>query len=195
MCFNCILHINPAFCWFHALHFGALSLLKCAYIWVSFIHICEYTWSQPFLYLSGLQIFIFTDNTSMSVLVHGFLLIFSYAQVQEFLMAIPRSVFLSYSSYISSTLLTIPQTACQNGCFILPLAMYKNHFPHILSNTWYHQTLFFNSLMDENGISFQFEFPWLLRRLSILVDYVDILLCELVLVSSLPLCWAPNRHF
>lgn len=43
--------------------------------------------------------------------------------------------------------------------------------------------------MDENGISLQLEFPWLLWRLSILADYVDILLFELVfgLFSSLML--------
>lgn len=141
-CLNCILRINSAFCWSHALCFGALSLLKCARVWVSLIHVCEYTQSQPFLYLRGQHIFIFTDNTSISVPAHSFLFIFSCARVQEFLMAIPRSVLLSNRSYISSTLLTIRQVACQNGCFILPLAKYKNHFPHILSNTWYHHFIF-----------------------------------------------------
>lgn len=94
----------------------------------------------------------------MSVLVHGFLFIFSYAQVQEFLMAIPGSVFLSYRSYLSPTLLTMCQTACQNGYFILPLAMDKSHFPHIPSNTWYHQTLFFQ---QSNGWKWDFPSTWI----------------------------------
>lgn len=124
----------------------------------------------------------------MSVLVHGFLFIFSYAQVQEFLMAIPGSVFLSYRSYVSPTLLTMCQTACQNGYFILPLAMDKNHFPHIPSNTWYHQTLFFQ---QSNGWKWDFPSTWISLTITETehLSYVDILLFELVfgLFSSLML--------